>query len=113
MKKLKIYRHPDCKRCEKIVRLHHQLDWFDRIDDSTQAPNGRPPPRKGEICVQDLGDGRFHEGVHAVRAIFRQVPLYFPLLLLLRIPYFARRADLDARGMAEACDHNDQSHCGQ
>jgi hypothetical protein len=111
MKTIRIYRHRECKRCEKIVRLHHRLDWFDRIDDTTLTPPGRSPLRMGEILVEDLRSGRLLEGVHAVRAIFREIPLYFPLRLLLLIPYFARRADDDARGLAQACDLDGRSGC--
>ena len=53
---------------------------------------------KGEIVVQDLRTGHIFGGVEAVRLIFRHVPLYIPLLLLLKIPAVARVADA-ARGM--------------
>jgi hypothetical protein len=111
VKTIRIYRHPECKRCAKIVRLHHALDWLDRIEDTAQTPPGHTPLRKGEILVEDLRDGRWLEGIHAVRAIFRQIPLYFPLRLLLRIPYFAQRADEDARGLTGTCDRNKTSRC--
>lgn len=106
MKRILIYRHPDCARCARAARLHRKLDWLGRVDDTTASPEGHAAVAKGAIIVQDLRTGCFHEGVEAVRLIFRQVPLYFPLLLLLRIPRLARTADADARGARSgtACD---------
>lgn len=98
MERIVIYRHPACPRCARIARTHQRLDWLGRIRVSTDQPRGRAPVRKGEIIVQDLRTGDFFEGIEAVRMIFRQVPLYLPLLALLRVPVLARRADDDARG---------------
>ena len=103
MKTIRIHRHRDCERCAKMAATHHRLDWLDRVDDTTDPPPGRWPVQKGEIAVQDLRTGDVLEGVDAVRAIARQVPLYWPALALLRIPPVARWADLDARG----CDGNE------
>jgi hypothetical protein len=99
-----IYRHPDCGRCARIAARHHRLDWLGRIQDTTEPPPDRAPVRKGEIAVRELDTGELREGVHAVRAIFRQVPLYWPLLALLAIPAVARRADVDARDGEQPCD---------
>jgi hypothetical protein len=98
MKKIRIHRHPRCPRCARLAALHRRFDWLDRIDDSTAAPPARAPLRLGEIAVQDLRTGALLEGVAAVRAIARQVPLYWPLVPLLWLPPIARRADADARG---------------
>ena len=98
MKHIIIYRHPGCARCARIARMHERLDWLGRIAVTTAAPAGHAPVKKGEIIVQDLATGTYLEGLDAVRKIFRQVPLYLPLLPLLRIPALARRADADIRG---------------
>ena len=84
--------------------MHLRLDWLDRVDDTTEPPPSGPL-RIGEIVVHDLRDGRLLHGADAVEAIFRAVPLYWPALVLLRIPVLRRRADADARaGAACACD---------
>jgi len=97
VKTIRIHRHPECHRCARIVRMHHRLDWLDRVDDTTTAPR-TGALRMGEIVVEDLRDGRLLQGAEAVEAIFRAVPLYWPALLLLKIPALRRRADADARG---------------
>lgn len=98
MKTIRIHRHRDCDRCARMAATHHKLDWLDRVDDTTDPPPGRWPVQKGEIAVLDLRSGKLLEGVAAVRTIARQVPLYWPVLPLLRIPPLARWVDMDARG---------------
>lgn len=112
MAALLIHRNPQCARCARIVRMHHRLDWFGRIQDTTQPPEDAPAPRMGEILVRDLQTGALLDGVDAVRAIARAVPLYLPLRLLLRIPAIARRADADARGQLLACAPDRRDGCG-
>jgi hypothetical protein len=103
MKAVRIHRHPDCPRCARIARMHHRFDWLDRVEDTT-APPRSGVLRVGQIVVEDLRTGRLHGGAEAVEAIFRQVPLYWPILPLLKIPALRRRAadDADAKGR-DAC----------
>lgn len=98
MKTIRIYRNPRCPRCARLAALHLRLDWLRRIEDSTAPPAGRTPLRMGEIVVENLRTGALLEGAQAVRAIARSVPLYWPLLPLLGVPFVARRADAEARG---------------
>lgn len=98
MKRICIHRHPACPRCARLAAWHQRLDWLDRVADSTTAPPGRPPVRLGEIAVHELRSGTVLEGVQAVRAIARQVPLYWMLLPLLRLPPISRRVEAEARG---------------
>ena len=88
--------------------MHHKVDWLDRVDDTTATPRSGPL-RVGQIVVEDLRTGRLHGGAEAVEAIFRQIPLYWPMLPLLKIPALRRRAadDANAQGRhtcsAETC----------
>lgn len=100
MKTILIHRHPGCPRCARLAAMHQRLDWLGRVADTTEPPPGRPPLQMGEIAVQDLRTGQLLHGIDAVRAISGQVPLYWPLLPLLRIPPIARRADQNTRGCA-------------
>jgi hypothetical protein len=103
MKTVRIYRHPDCPRCARIARMHHRFDWLDCVEDTTAPPrNGML--RVGQIVVEDLRTGELHGGAEAVEAIFRQIPLYWPILPLLKIPALRRRAadDANAKGR-DAC----------
>lgn len=104
MKRITIYRHPDCARCAKIGRFHRAFDWLDRVQLSTATPK-IGPLRLGEIAVEDARTGETVKGVDAVRRIFRQVPAYTPFLPFLRIPVVARAVDRSVRGCEDGrCD---------
>jgi len=111
MKTVRIYRHRDCPRCARIARVHHRFDWLDRIEDTVASPK-TGELRLGQIVVEDLRTGRVMGGAEAVEAIFREVPLYRPLLPLLRIPFIRRRvaADADASG-ADSCTPATSGQC--
>jgi hypothetical protein len=60
------------------------------------------PLRVGQIVVEDLRTGEILSGARAVEAIFRQVPAYWPVLPLLKIPFIRRKAAADA----DACKND-------
>lgn len=97
MKRILIYRHPECARCARIARLHHAVDWLNRIADTTATPP-TGPVRRGEIVVEDLRDGRRLRGAEAVALIYRQAIVYWPLLVLLSFPATRRWLDRQVRG---------------
>ena len=97
MKRIVIYRHPECGKCAQMARLHHLFDWFSRVAVvTTTPPTG--PLQMGEIIVEDLATGRFLAGVEGLKLICRQIPLYWWVLPLFRIPAVCARADREARG---------------
>ena len=100
MKRILIYRHPHCERCARIARLHHAVDWLDRIADTTATPP-TGPLRMGEIVVEELATRRIYRGAEAVGVVYRQVILYWPLLLLLWIPPARAWLDRQVRGCAD------------
>jgi hypothetical protein len=97
MKKILIYRHPHCQRCARFARLHHVVDWFDRIADTTATPP-TGPLRMGEIVVQELATGRILRGAEALSLIYRQAIAYWLFLPLLWIPCLRSRMDRAIRG---------------
>ena len=99
MKRILIYRHPNCERCARFARLHHVVDWLDRIADTTATPP-TGPLRLGEIVVEDLTTRQIVQGTQALALVFRQVIAYWPLLLLLWIPPLRLRLDREVRGCA-------------
>jgi hypothetical protein len=100
MKRITIYRNPDCARCAKIARTHKFFDWLGRVDCSTTMPKSGPLAL-GEIVVEDNRTGEITRGVNAVRKIFRQISAYWPLLPFLRIPSVAGKVEKDVRGCSD------------
>lgn len=86
MKRITVFRHPECVRCARIARLHHWFDFLDRIEPSTAIPPTGPLV-PGQIVVLEHATGISHRGAAAVEVICRQNPLYAPFRWLLR---FAR-----------------------
>ena len=100
MKRVTLFHHPNCARCLKIARVHRTMDWLRRVEFSTaDPPTGPLVP--GEIAVRDEATGRVFAGVAAVDRLFREIPAYWPLRLLLRCPPVARRVDREVRGCAD------------
>jgi hypothetical protein len=101
MKTIRVYRNPDCRRCARLARLGHLLDWRDRVEFSTETPK-TGPLRQGEIVVEEFASGNFHRGAVAFDLIARQIPLYAPIRLLLRFSSFRRYIDRDLSGCGGA-----------
>jgi hypothetical protein len=101
MPAVRLYRHPDCARCAGIARLHRRFDWLHRFEDSTAvSPVGAL--RMGQIVVQDLRRGVTLRGAEGFTLLCRQIPAYWPMLPLLRIPAVRRYVDRNTSG----CDGN-------
>lgn len=99
MHRITVYRNKDCAKCRRFARAHQFFDWLHRVKATTDTPRSGPLA-VGEIVVEDAATGEMLRGVHAVRAIWRQIPAYMVLLPLLRIPAVARWVDRDVRGCA-------------
>lgn len=105
MKTVRVYRNPDCPKCAKYARWHIRLDWLDRLETSTDTPQGHAPLRLGEVIVEDLRDWTLHEGAGAFGLLARQVPAYWPVLALLPIPFVRRAVEREMRGAcADSCE---------
>ena len=92
MAMIRLYRHAGCAKCARYARLHRRLDWLGRFEDSTGvSPVG--PLRMGEVVVQDMRSGETLRAAAGFTLLCRQIPAYWPLLPLLRIPAVSRRIE--------------------
>ena len=99
MAMIKLYRHADCATCARYARLHRRLDWLGRFEDSTGvSPVG--PLRMGEVVLRDLHNGETSRGAAGFTLLCRQIPAYWPLLPLLRIPAVRGRVEREFSGCA-------------
>ena len=97
MKRIRIYRNPDCGRCARYARAHILFDWLGRVEISTATPS-TGPLALGEVVVEILADGSIHRGAEALEIICRQIPAYAPLRLLLKLPAVRAAADREFAG---------------
>ena len=100
MAAIRLYRHADCAKCAGYARLHHRLDWLNRFEDST-GMSSVGPLRLGEVVVQDLRSGTTLRGAAGFTLLCRQIPAYWPLLPLLRIPAVRRRVEREFSGCTD------------
>jgi hypothetical protein len=104
VKRIRIYRNPDCAKCARYARMHERLDWFGRIENSTVTPP-TGPLTIGEVVVEQLATGRIARGAEALALICRQIPAYAPMLVLLKLPAVRRAADKEMSGCGGgSCD---------
>ncbi len=104
MKRIRIYRNPDCAKCGRYARMHERFDWFGRIENSTATPP-TGPLAMGQVVVEQLGTGRILRGAEALACISREIPAYAPLLLLLKLPAVRRAVDKEMAGCNDgSCD---------
>ncbi|PTY03858.1 hypothetical protein DB347_21795 [Opitutaceae bacterium EW11] len=80
--------------------MHHAVDWFNRIADTTATPP-TGPLRMGEIVVEDLRTHRTLQGAEALALVYRQAIAYWPLIPLLWVPAIRARLDREVRGCAD------------
>ena len=103
MKMIRVYHNPDCARCAKFARVHHFVDWLDRVDTSIKTPR-TGPLRMGEVVVEELSSGRIVRGADGIELVSRHIPAYAPFRLLLKLPAFRRYVDREVRGCdGDAC----------
>lgn len=98
---IRVYHNLGCANCARKAALTRSLDWFGLVEHSATTPAGKQPPI-GQIAVQDMQTGEWHEGVDAVRQVCFHIPLYVPFGLLLLIPAVSRWFDRAMKNQSPA-----------
>lgn len=85
MPTITLHCNASCPDCARQASCTARLDWLGRVVLSTgPSPLGEVPV--GEIVVVDRRRKRLFSRVFATRRICMEVPLFFPLGLLLYLP---------------------------
>ncbi len=71
-KTIRIYRDPDCAKCERFASVHRFFDWDGRLDLSTTSP-ATGPLRLGEVVVEDIATGAILRGAAGIELVCREV----------------------------------------
>ena len=104
MKQIRVYRHADCAKCARFAKVGLFFDWLDRMEVSTDTPT-TGPLRLGEVVVEDLSSGHILKGAEGIDLIFRNIPMYAPFRLLLRVPSLRRYVEKEVSGCeGNACE---------
>jgi hypothetical protein len=78
--------------------------WLDRVDLSTGTRKARPL-RLGEVVVEELSSGRILKRAEGIDLIWRNIAVYAPFRLLLRVPSFRRYLEKNVGGCeGTACE---------
>ena len=104
MTKIVLYYNQNCPDCVRQAKRTAQMDWFRRVDLSTEdSPLGETPV--GEIVVVDRNSRKVFTGVYATRKLCLQVPVYFLYGLLLFLPPVRNKVDGEKPGCnGDACE---------
>ena len=104
MTKIVLYYNQNCPDCVRQAKRTAQMDWFRRVDLSTEdSPLGETPV--GEIVVVDRKSSKVFTGVYATRKLCLQVPVYFLYGLLLFLPPVRNKVDGEKPGCnGDACE---------
>ncbi len=106
MKKIRLYRNPECAKCARYSRTHHRLDWLNRFEDTTDVPS-TGPLKMGEIAVQDLKTGETLRGVECLKLLCRNIPAYWLFIPFLHLPPVRRAVEREIGGCDDgSCEHN-------
>lgn len=97
MKTLRLYTHPDCQRCQRLMRFHSRFDWLGQLEHCIEAPSCGPL-RMGQVVGLDLVRGQLLHGHHVMRALCRAIPAYWVFLPLLKLPVVKRHLDHQLSG---------------
>ena len=97
MTRVALHYNPNCRACARQAKRTAQLDWFGRVEVTTEdSPLGAVS--KGKIVVVDKGNKAVLTGLRATRKICMQIPLYVPFGLLLHLLPMRRIAGKERRG---------------
>lgn len=85
MKPYRLHYNRACPACRHKAALLPKLDWFGRVECSTETPADRQPVPPGEIAVHHFASGQTLRGRAALAALYRQLPLAWPVGVILSL----------------------------
>ena len=82
---IRLYFNEHCPDCARQAERTGRMDWLDRVEMRIdRSPIGEVPA--GEIVVIDKRSDKVFTGIFATRKLCLQIPLLFPIGLLLFLP---------------------------
>ena len=86
-----------------MAQWNRRLDWFGRFERTTQ-PSPMGIPAIGDIHVVDHQTAKIFSGAYATHVVCQNIPAYWPLALLMRLPFvFSKAAGQKPGCNGESC----------
>lgn len=86
MARYTLHYNSHCQDCVRLARWNRRLDWLNRFERSTD-PSPMGTPDIGDIHVVDHRNATICSGVYATHLVCRNIPAFWPMALLLKIPF--------------------------
>ena len=80
-----------CQDCVKLAEWNRRLDWLGRFE-RTVTPSPIGIPDVGDIHVVDHQEAKVFTGAYATQRICQNIPAYWPIALLMRLPFVFNQA---------------------
>jgi hypothetical protein len=100
MPKYRLYYCADCSVCKKRAGMAAKLNWLRRVEFSTSNP-ASGPLKPGQVVLENLRTGRLYHGDDVMPKMSLQIPLLFPIGLLMSLPGVGRLMGRDNRSECE------------
>lgn len=89
-----------------MAEWNRRLDWLGRFERTTQ-PSPMGIPDIGDIHVVDHQQATLFSGAYATQVVCQNIPVYWPLALLMKVPFVFRKVASQKPGCnGERCTTN-------
>ena len=103
MSRYTLHYNSHCQDCVRLAQWNRRLDWLGRFERTTQ-PSPMGIPDIGDIHVVDNQKGKIFSGAYATQVVCQNIPAYWPLALLMRLPFVFRKVASQKPGCnGESC----------
>ena len=79
-----------CQDCVRLTQWNRRLDWLGRFERTAQ-PSPIGTPEIGDIHVVDNQNARIFSGAFATQVVCQNIPVYWPMALLMRLPFLFKK----------------------
>lgn len=103
MARYTLHYNSQCADCGRLAEWNRRLDWLGRFE-RTAKPSPIGTPDVGDIHVVDNQEAKVFTGAYATQLVCQNIPAYWPIALLMKLPFVFNRAARQKPGCnGESC----------